>query len=54
MTFIPLSASMALMGRSELLATEDSTENQSNKVSYHQLITFRRVDHHVNLRNLFL
>ncbi|KAG2112669.1 uncharacterized protein F5147DRAFT_74064 [Suillus discolor] len=31
MTFIPLSASMALMGRSELLATEGSTENLSNK-----------------------
>ncbi|KAG2143653.1 hypothetical protein DEU56DRAFT_791751 [Suillus clintonianus] len=31
MTLIPLSASMALLGRSEILVTDNSTENQSNK-----------------------
>lgn len=43
---MPLSASMALLGRSEVSATDDSSQN---KVSYHQLINLRLADHHVNL-----
>jgi hypothetical protein len=37
---------MALLGRSEVLVADDSSEN---KVSYYQLITLRLADHHVNL-----
>lgn len=37
---------MALLGRSEVSAADDSSQN---KVSYHQHINLRLADHHVDL-----